>query len=423
MINVKPELRIDGQVVATGEITGLGDTNIFNMTFSSPSHGSDQITNLIDAGVYQAIGLNLGQISGDQLSSLKAELEETKAKLEARIVGGLTKDDLVGDFLNTIALTYHAEFNTKNFITSRSIGVNIATLPSETVFSTNLKVLTLFGIPRYASSSGYAMDADRLVNVVIAKDGKDEKETAFMLRSGTTSSALEHQVPEQFFSTTDSPVEGISAVKALQLANEFKIPIYKITHQNFTSVMPQLQLDKQVKDDIQNAVNSGKEVTVSKTNINFNGWNGCGYIILNPETGAAGYLLSGGINGGLEEDPNASRKDAIFFVSIMASVVSILVFGPLLGLFVTLLIAAAVTAAVKYLDGDLSSITPKDVLKYVADVVVWTAIGAGIAALAISGAPFLLVLLTILLLLFPVAILDYIFINTFLIYKRYLEYV
>ena len=133
--------------------------------------------------------------------------------------------------------------------------------------------------------------------------------------------------------------------------------------------------------------------------------------------------MSGGINGGLEEDPNASRKDAIFFVSIMASVVSILVFGPLLGLFVTLLIAAAVTAAVKYLDGDLSSITPKDVLKYVADVVVWTAIGAGIAALAISGAPFLLVLLTILLLLFPVAILDYIFINTFLIYKRYLEYV
>jgi len=60
LINVKPELRIDGQVVATGAPLGLGGTNIFTMTFSDPSYGSNQVVNYIDAGVYQAIGLNLG---------------------------------------------------------------------------------------------------------------------------------------------------------------------------------------------------------------------------------------------------------------------------------------------------------------------------------------------------------------------------
>ena len=59
-----------------------------------------------------------------------------------------------------------------------------------------------------------------------------------------------------------------------------------------------MQIDQQVKYDIVNAVNAGKEVTVSKTNITYNEWSGCGYIIINPETGAGAYMLSGGLNGG-----------------------------------------------------------------------------------------------------------------------------
>ncbi|MEW6104072.1 MAG: hypothetical protein AB1630_09745 [bacterium] len=49
---------------------------------------------------------------------------------------------------------------------------------------------------------------------------------------------------------------------------------------------------------IQNAVNSGKIVTISKTEITYANWNGVGYIVMDPETGAAGYLISGGMAGG-----------------------------------------------------------------------------------------------------------------------------
>lgn len=267
LINVKPELRIDGLVVATGAPVGLGGTNIFTMTFSDPTYGSSQVVNYIDAGVYQAIGLNLGKISQDQLTALKSKLEATKTKLQNQDFAGLTKDELIGDLLYTTALAYHAELGTRNYTAARAIGVNAITLPSETIFATKLKVLYLWGIPRIVSPSGLNMDADYLMNVVKAKDGNNESVKQFMLSNGMTSSALEHEVPEQHYSTAENHAEGLSAVKALKIANDQGIPIYTVNQANLATVLPQLQIDSTIKTDIQNAVNAGKVVTVSKTNI------------------------------------------------------------------------------------------------------------------------------------------------------------
>jgi len=232
LINLKPELRIDGQVVAAGAPVGLGGTNIFTMTFSDPSYGSSQVVNYIDAGVYQAIGLNLGRISQEQQKALKAKLQATKTKLRNKDFAGLTKDDLLGDLLYTTALTYHAELGTINEIAARTMNVNAITLPSETIFATKLRVLTLWGMPRWIQAGGLNMDADYLMQVVKAKDGNSNTAKKYMIRSGLASSALENKVPEQFFSTPSKPVEGISAVKALKLANNQGIPIYTINQTN-----------------------------------------------------------------------------------------------------------------------------------------------------------------------------------------------
>lgn len=149
------------------------------------------------------------------------------------------------------------------------------------------------------SSGGLAKDADRLLTLTKALNGDQAKPKQFFLSSGMNSSALEHSVPERLFSTPENPAQGISAVKALQFANEQGIPVYTINQTNINAVLPQLQVDADVKTDIQNAVNAGKEVTVSKTEITFNGWTGCGYVIIDPITGAGAYMISGGMNGGI----------------------------------------------------------------------------------------------------------------------------
>ena len=184
-----------------------------------------------------------------------------------------------------------------NHVSAKTMGVVAITYPSETIFSSELKVNSIFSTPLSVSPGGLAMDADRLMSLVKALDGNKDKQVQFMLNSGANSSALEHSVPEQLFSSPENPAQGISAVKALQLANEQGIPIYTINQTNIGTILPQLQLDAGTIADIQSAVNAGKVVTVSKTDITFNGWTGCGYIIIDPNTGAGAYMISGGMNG------------------------------------------------------------------------------------------------------------------------------
>ena len=156
------------------------------------------------------------------------------------------------------------------------------------------------------------MDVDYNLVVAMAKDGSADTRLQFMRTSGLNSSALEHAVPEQLFSTPENPAEGVSAVKALQIANDQGIPIYTIDSSNLASVLPQLNLDDDVIYDIQTAVAYGKQVTVPKSNINFHGWTGCGYIIFDPVTGGGAYLISGGMSG------------AWFWIWIIAIVITVI---------------------------------------------------------------------------------------------------
>lgn len=55
-----------------------------------------------------------------------------------------------------------------------------------------------------------------------------------------------------------------------------------------------LPIGGNVGSEIRSAVDSGKEVVVHERAINSNGWSGYGYIIVDPETGAGGYLIEGG---------------------------------------------------------------------------------------------------------------------------------
>jgi hypothetical protein len=297
LIKVKPELRIDGEIVAAGSPVTLGGVETFTMNFFDPATGSSPVVNTIDAGSYHAIGLDLGRIAELQVTALKSKLGKTKALLESQDFAGLTKDDLVGDLLYTTAVIYHAELGALKHIAARIMKVGALTLPSETIFATKLKIDSLWGLPRSVSAGGLNMDADRLMSVVKPFDGNVKTAINYMVRTGMASSGLEHSVPEKLFSTQEEQVEGVSAVKALQIANAQGMPIYVINQANAATIMPRLQVDAEAKVSIQDAVNTGKTVTVSQANISFNGWIGCGYIIADPNTGAGAYMITGGLSG------------------------------------------------------------------------------------------------------------------------------
>jgi transglutaminase-like putative cysteine protease len=300
LINLKPELRVDAEIIGTGGSVVMGLTENFIMKFSYPGQSDSIISNLIEAGEYLGIVVDLGQLSDEQLLAVRTKLLSTKIKLQTNDITTLTKNDIVGDLLYLTALTYYEELDLMNEILSKILKVNISRLPSENIFSFELDVATSFyDVPLSVSLSALAMDVDYNIHATKSLNGDLEKSRQFMLTSGKISSILEHSVPEQLFSTPENAVEGISAIKALKIANSQGMPIYTINHTNIGTTLPLLQVDSAVLTDIQNAVNAGKEVTISKTNIDFHGWVGCGYIITDPKTGAGAYMISGGTNGSI----------------------------------------------------------------------------------------------------------------------------
>jgi hypothetical protein len=297
LINMEPQLMIDGQVVATGSSIGLGNGETLTMTFTDANQYADTTTKNLISGEYYGIAIDAGGIPQQQLLTLKTKLETTEANLSAQNFTGMTKDDIWGDILYTTAVSYYAEYDMMDNLQAKAMNVVIARIPSDIITSVALKVQYMFGVPTSASIGGLKMDVQRNLELTQATDGDSNNVVQYMLASGLNSSYLEGKVPEQLFSTPTNPVQGLSAVKIIQTANDQGIPIYTIDQSNISNVLPQLQLSSDVISDIQNAVNAGEIVTVPQREITFNGWTGVGYVVVDPTTGAGAYMISGGVGG------------------------------------------------------------------------------------------------------------------------------
>ncbi|MCL4479387.1 MAG: transglutaminase-like domain-containing protein [Deltaproteobacteria bacterium] len=299
LINMVPQLIVDGQVVATGSSIGLGGSETLTMTFTYANQYADTSTTNLTAGEYYGIGIDAGGVSSQTVLNLKNALSAIQSKLQAQDFTGMTRDDILGNLLYTTAVSYYAEYDIMDQMQAKIMSVVIARVPSEAVFSVTMNVSYMFGVATSISPAGLKMDVQRNLELTEAVDGNSNNVVQYMLTSGQNSSLLESSVPEQLLSTPSNPVKGISAIKAIQTANDQGIPIYTVNQSNISTVLPQLQLPSDVIADIQNAVNAGKTVTVSKTQITYNGWTGVGYIIIDPSTGAGAYMISGGLGGAI----------------------------------------------------------------------------------------------------------------------------
>lgn len=144
------------------------------------------------------------------------------------------------------------------------------------------------------------MDIDRLSATSVDNDNNSQTWVEFNASQGARMSANEHLIPEQFFNDSNSTtknVNGVSAIKALQVAASQGLKIYSIDKTNISTVLPFLSHDSGTIQDIQNAVAAGKVVTISQSKVTVSDWTGSGYIILDPTTGAGAYMIGGGKDG------------------------------------------------------------------------------------------------------------------------------
>ncbi len=290
LIKLRPVVKLEGVIIAQGNEVGPGEEQSLTFIFKTPMD-TGRVNNTIIAGEYYAIGLN-AQMSGEREQILE-RTEKLKTINETINFNDLsTLDDRLGEILYLSAIVYHQNYNEElRKISSLHKVVDIRQV-AEMMYFLRVKVDYLFGIPFMITPISITADMDRDIHLVIPVDGDTNRIKPYMQIIGNHSSYLEHAVTEKAYQT-----EAISAVKAIQLAHDQGIPVHTITNQNINSELPLLQVSEQVKTDIRNAINAGREAIVPERNVTLYDWNGVGYIIQDPSRGQGAYLISDGFGG------------------------------------------------------------------------------------------------------------------------------
>lgn len=305
LVQLKAQFTLDGEVLSEAGSFPLGTELAVSERLIDPARDIPEQSSSIVAGEYLALavignGVNpiLVERIGDQMKRVREAMDGESGEEEAT-----DKHTLAGSILQAGILGYFAMSVLMDRISGNSMGVISGSLPSFGVMSSQLGVETLFGVPWRVTYSGVAMDVDRISTLAMDKGGNGHLTRAFYQASGLRDSAYEHLIPEQLFGSVDRPVHGVSAVKLISLAAAQGQKIFTLKKGGATA-LDQMTIGRSTKLEIAAALNAGKEVTVHERPVSYEGWLGEGYVILDPNTGAGAYKISGGQNGGAAQIDN-----------------------------------------------------------------------------------------------------------------------
>jgi hypothetical protein len=271
----------------------------------------------------------------------------------------LTGDTISGDILTATIWGYYAAVQSHGELAKRQANMVDRPGMSYGLFHAKVQPVKTFGIVTTAVKfPGVEMDIGHLRHLRWAKSNQQNEWVAYNRIRGQYASALEHATPERFFvdtttcnlptsTPTSTPpydaakpacAEGISAVKALAVAQSQGQKVFLINASNYANLLPQLNQSQQIVDDIRNAVLSGKEVMIHQARITYSGWSGTGYIASDSATGAGSYLIDGKANGGVltRVGNNSDELGVAFFGLGILSLIGVALGG---GIFVPFLLA------------------------------------------------------------------------------------
>ena len=305
LIQMKAQLKLDGQVVAESAPVTLGTYQVFRSAFQRPFSSTwDTNDKYATVGATYSVSLDDQRISLDLLKKRAQEFDD----LAHSLPDGTVNQELTEDALDLTGLVYFAETDTFSDVAGKVSKVNWQRDPSENFLVQDLTVWYFWWFPYKVSKGTVGMDVKRNILTPTSLNDNKKDEISWMLESGSTGSAAEHGVIEQLYG-----IEAVSTEKILALANRQGIPIYTINRSNIDQILPILNTSSVVKQNIYDAVvYDNWTAVVPQRDVQVNQWYGQGWIIMDPQSGSAGYLLAGGLisdggiaaGGGEWDEPN-----------------------------------------------------------------------------------------------------------------------
>lgn len=291
LVDVKPILKLDNVPVATSvNSIGMGLSHSSDMQFIQPVGASNVqplVQNSIIAGNGQAIGLDTFLDVDDTLIDDQP----------------FPPDVFLESMLHGTALDYLSRVDRGHEQAGRLMGVVTTEDVSEAIVANSIAVSFSFGTPVTFEWTGLTVDADRRIIGPFAANGDASKARPYMILTGMDASTMENRVFEDRFAQ-----RAISTIKILELASDAAIPICTVTT-TIGGNCPGTTQPAFVQNAVNAAAAAGHIVTIPKHPITVGMWSGTGYIDMEPGTGAAGYIISGGISGGVRNTAGGATVD------------------------------------------------------------------------------------------------------------------
>ena len=282
LINGLPRLSLDNKALADGPAVQFGAAQAVVISMTDPQ------------GQYTAPA-TYKITAGDEMVFVVDNAGVDQAAPNRRFIAGAP--NTASESLQRIGLTYWMLSDLNNNFAAVAHDAVALRLPSVGAFASPLSVQYFFGIPRSAAYSNHYADIKSSVLSAVGRDGSVPLD--FLFQSGVQDSNTEGLIFDLNFQREIGA--GGSASRLLNKAAASGIAIRKITAAN-QAVMDTLPITADVKTDIRNAVAAGKIAMVPESEVSNHSWHGFGYILFDPVDGAGAYLISGGYNGGTDEE-------------------------------------------------------------------------------------------------------------------------
>ena len=172
LINVKAEFTIDGITEFEGGSFAMGTELNNTMGLWDPTLQWTTSNNKPIAGEYHAIGIDLHGLPTKQIEEFNSKLETTKVKLENKEFYDLNKHSVTGDLLYSAILSYFAQNDLQDAISSRSTNIVQYRYPSYGVFQTKLQSDYWYGEPQSVIFPGLQMDVDLSISIIANKEAE-----------------------------------------------------------------------------------------------------------------------------------------------------------------------------------------------------------------------------------------------------------
>ncbi len=324
LIQVIPELKLNGEIVKSGSPMLLGEE--IDLVTGVKLVGSGRLGGVrsysVIAGSYVAVNAYAQNISTSNISSKLGQLNQTEEVLESADTAQLStlnREKLLGDMFHAGGISYYSQLLALSRIMGlQSEGHTTLTVGMGTI-GYEPDVDSFFGIPRAIKTGGISFDIP-FINASANSDGDTSKQVLFSHQIGLLSSSLEHGTPQEMFASEDPGQprpDAISAVKAMQKASLAGQKLYMITRDNMDTVLPKIHHDSETMSEVRSSLNAGKNVFTHTDTVSVPGWSGAGYIILDPVTGSGAYKISGGNNGSFLKQVAEGLDKAIGWLSIL----------------------------------------------------------------------------------------------------------